>query len=256
MKRITSVVLAVCMLLSVMVLASCSETPASLVNGAMAKMATLTSVEAKMDAEIKMSMMGIDMTMPIDMHIIMDDVKSEKPVGSVKAEMSFMGESVAMDMYMDGTGWAYMTVAGESYKVNAAEAAGELPLSSDSVTDMIAQFPEDLFEGAVIEKNDDGSKSVELVITAEQYAQMFGEALDGLSTSMGGAVAVKDVTMEITVKGGYVVEYDIEFDMDMKVQGMDVSATMDMDIDYINPGKAVTVTPPAGYENFPAIDEH
>lgn len=256
MKRIISIALAVCMLLSVMVLASCSETPASLVNGAMAKMATLTSVEAKMDAEIKMSMMGIDMSMPIDMHIVMDDIKSENPVGSVKAEMSFMGESVAMDMYMDGQGWAYMTVAGENYKVNTETASAELPLSSDSVTDMITQFPEELFEGAVIEKNDDGSKSVALVITAEQYAELFGEALDGLSESMGGAVSVKDVTLEITVKGGYVVEYDIEFDMDMNVQGMTVSASMDMDIDYINPGKDAKATPPAGYENFPVMDEH
>ena len=113
-----------------------------------------------------------------------------------------------------------------------------------------------LSEGAVIEKNDDGSKSVTLVITAEQYAELFGEAMDSLSGSLGGAVSVKDVTMEITVKGGYVVEYDIEFDMDMNVEGMTVSASMDMDIDYINPGKAVKVTPPAGYENFPAIDEH
>ena len=256
MKRIISVVLAVCMLLSVMVLASCAETPESLINGAMIKMASLTSIEAEMDAEIKMSMLGVDMSMPIDMHVIMDEIKSENPVGSVKAEMSFLGESVAMDMYMDGKGWAYMTVAGESYKVNTEAASAELPLSSDSVTDMITQFPEDLFEGAVIEKNDDGSKSVTLVITAEQYAELFGEAMDSLSGSLGAAVSVKDVTLEITVKGGYVVEYDIEFDMDMNIEGMTVSASMDMDIDYINPGKAVKVTPPAGYENFPAIDEH
>lgn len=256
MKKITSVVLAVCMLFSVLMLASCSETPASLVNGAMAKMADLTSVEAKMDAEIKMSMMGIDMSMPIDMHIIVEDTKSEKPSGSVKAEMSFMGESVVMDMYMDGQGWAYMTVAGESYKVNTEAAEGELPLSSDSVTDMITQFPEEYFEGVEIEKNDDGSKSVTLVLTTEQFAQLFGDMLDGLSDSMGGAVTVKDVTLEITVKDGYVVEFDIEFDMDMNMEGMAVSAEMDMDIDYINPGKEAKATPPAGYENFPEIDEH
>ena len=256
MKRIISVVLAVCMLLSVMVLASCAETPASLINGAMVKMAGLTSVEAKMDAEIKMSMLGIDMTMPIDMYMVLEDAKSENPVSSLNLEMSFMGESVAMDMYMDGQGWAYVTMDGENYKVSLEDATGALPIGTDSVTNMITQFPEDLFEGAVIEKNDDGSKSVTLVITAEQYAELFGEAMDSLSGSLGAAVSVKDVTLEITVKGGYVVEYDIEFDMDMNIEGVTVSASMDMDIDYINPGKAVKVTPPAGYENFPAIDEH
>ena len=155
---------------------------------------------------------------------------------------------------MDGQGWAYVTMDGENYKVSLEDATGALPIGADSATNMITQFPEDLFEGAVIEKNDDGSKSVTLVITAEQYAELFGEAMDSLSGSLGGAVSVKDVTLEITVKGGYVVEYDIEFDMDMNIEGMTVSASMDMDIDYINPGKAVKVTPPAGYENFPAID--
>ena len=157
MKRIISVVLAVCMLLSVMVLASCAETPESLINRAMIKMASLTSIEAEMDAEIKMSMMGVDMSMPIDMHMVIEDAKSETPVSSVKAEMSFMGETVAMDMYIDAQGWAYMTVDGESYKVNAAAAAEELPISTDLATDMVTQFPEEYFEGVEIVKNDDGT---------------------------------------------------------------------------------------------------
>lgn len=256
MKKITSVILAVCMLLSVVALAGCSETPASLVNGAMAKMSDLTSLEAKMDAEIKMSMMGVDMSMPIDMHMIIEDAKSETPVSSVKAEMSFMGETVAMDMYIDAQGWAYMTVDGESYKVNAAAAAEELPLSTDLATDMVTQFPEEYFEGVEIVKDDDGSKSVTLVLTAEQYAELFGETLDSLTESMGAGITIKNVTLEISVKGGYVVEYDIEFDLDMSVQGTTLAASMDVDIDYINPGKDAKVTPPAGYENFPAIDEH
>ena len=159
MKKIISVVLAVCMLLSVMVLASCAETPASLINGAMIKMANLTSMESKMDAEIKMSMLGIDMTMPIDMYMVLEDAKSENPVSSLNLEMSFMGESVAMDMYMDGQGWAYVTMDGENYKVSLEDATGALPIGTDSVTNMITQFPEELFEGAVIEKNDDGRRA-------------------------------------------------------------------------------------------------
>lgn len=256
MKRIISVVLAVCMLLSVTLLASCSQTPAALVNGAMAKMTDLTSMEAKIDSEIKMNMMGIDVAVPIDMYMVIEDTKSENPVGSVKVEMSFMGETVAMDMYMDGQGWAYMTANGASYKVNTAAAEAELPLSADSVTSMIKEIPEEYFEGVEIEKNDDGSKSVTLSLTPEQFAALFGNTLDGLTASMGGAVSIKNATLEVAVKGGYVVELDVEFDMDMNVQGMAVAATMEMDIDYINPGKAAKATPPAGYENFPEIDEH
>lgn len=256
MKRITSVVLAVCMLLSVMLFASCAqETPASLVNGAMEKMAELDSMEAKVDAEIKMSMLGIDLAMPIDMHMVLENAKSTTPVASLEAEMSMMGESVSMNMYLDGQGWAYITMDGEGYKVNTADAMEQLPLSTDNVTDMITQFPEELFEGAQIVNNEDGSKSVSLAITPEMYAQLFGDALDGLASSMGAAVTLKDISLEITVKDGYVVEYDIEFDMDMNVEGISVSASMDMDIDYINPGKAVKVTPPAGYENFPVMGE-
>ena len=229
MRKILSAVLAVCMLLSVMLLTSCGETPESLINGAVLNMAQLESMEANVDMEVKMNMMGVDVSVPIDMHLAMADVKSGKPVAAIDAEMSMMGETVAMNMYMDGSEWAYLTVAGVSYKANLADAE--------------------------IVKNEDGSKSVALLITADKFSEVYGaDVMEGLTATAGDSVTMKDVTVVITVKDGYIVEYDMAFDMDMTVEGKDVSASMDMKIHYLNAGQTVTVNPPAGYQDFPELD--
>lgn len=255
MRKILSAVLAVCMLLSVMLLTSCGETPESLINGAVLNMAQLESMEADVDMEIKMSMMGVDITMPIDMHLAMADVKSGKPVAAIDAEMSMMGETVTMNMYMDGSEWAYLTVAGVSYKAKLADAKEAFPMDTSSATDVLKELPADLLADAEIVKNEDGSKSVALVITADKFSEVYGaDVMEGLTSTAGDSVTMKDVTVVITVKDGYIVEYDMAFDMDMTVEGKDVAASMDMKIHYLNAGQTVTVNPPAGYQDFPELD--
>ena len=66
MRKFLSAALAVCMLLSVVLLTSCGETPESLINGAVLNMAQLESMEANVDREVKMNMMGVDVAVPID----------------------------------------------------------------------------------------------------------------------------------------------------------------------------------------------
>ena len=137
MKKITSVILAVCMLLSVVALAGCSETPASLVNGAMAKMSELTSLEAKMDAEIKMSMMGTEMSMPVKTTVQMKGAEEY-----MEMQIIMMGIASTTVEYTDGE-WVYINMDGTTYKQKKSDPSMSM-FNAGSVKTLLQVLPEDL----------------------------------------------------------------------------------------------------------------
>ena len=250
MKKFLSVILALALVMSVMLVSCKKETAESLVNGAMEKTNAHDAVEAEMKMELVMSVMGMEMEMPIDMKIQAKDTKSEKPTTYTSMTMSFMGEDVSSEAYVEGD-WVYSLTEGEGSKMSREEAEEDVGVSAD---DILTEFPSEVFEGVEIVKNEDGTKTVEFTLTKEQLADLYKELVDSVTETAGGEdteVDLSDAKIKITVKSGEIYEYIMSFDMVMNVMGIEATAECTIDCDYVKFDDDVVITPPEGYLDFP-----
>ena len=69
------------------------------------------------------------------------------------------------------------------------------------------------------------------------------------------AIGAEDATLD---ENGYVSVYKMAFDMNIDVETSGIvvgtEASVEMEITFKNPGTAVTITPPEGYQDFPEVD--
>ena len=64
---------------------------------------------------------------------------------------------------------------------------------------------------------------------------------------------INDAVAKLTVAIGYVTSYDLSFTMEITMEGITSSAEATAAITYENPGQAVTITPPEGYQSFEVV---
>lgn len=97
-----------------------------------------------------------------------------------------------------------------------------------------------------------------------KFAEIYKSFVDEMSASAAEGEEVSEVSVtnaKVTVtvdKNGYVSVYGISFDMNLKAESegmsLEMKASVDMNIAFKNPGTAVTITPPAGYQDFEEVD--
>ena len=114
MKKILSLLLALALVMSVMLVSCKKETAESLVRDAIAKTEDHDAAEISVTAELVMSAMGIEMEMPIEMKVQSTGVKSDRPTTYISMSMSFLGENVSTEAYTEGD-WVYSITDGEGY---------------------------------------------------------------------------------------------------------------------------------------------
>lgn len=258
MKKIISLVLALCLMCCV--LSACgNQTAQQLVSAATEKTASLNAIDAVIEMSISMAMNGERMTIPMTYEIQATDIKSDNPkmlIGmTMKLDIAGISTDIDMDIY-SADGWAYIAANGSGYKVNA-NAMDDQP-GADASTDMITQvLPEELLKDAVTQKNNDGTQTVTVTIDGEAFSKLYKDLIDTLNSSAGtsaSSVTISDAVVKITIKDGYISVYDIDFTMNMAVDGTTVNADASAAVTYKNPGKDVTITPPAGYQDFPEMN--
>lgn len=257
MKKIISLILALSLMCCV--LSACGgQTPQQLVSAAMEKTTALDAMDAVMEMSVSMEMNDLSMTVPMTYEIQATDMQSDNPkmlIGlTMKLDIAGFATDVDMDIY-SADGWAYIASNGSGYKVKATAMEGQL--GADASTDMIMQMlPEELLKDAESQKNDDGSQTVTVNIDGETFSKLYEELINSLNSTTGTSVTsltISDAVVKITVKDGYVSVYDMDFTMNMDVAGTAVKADASASVTYKNPGKDVTITPPAGYEDFPEM---
>ncbi len=259
MKKITSILLAALMIVSVMALASCKkpETPESLVNGAIEKTNAYDAYEIDMLMEMSMNVMGMEMTIPLDMHVMTSGEKEDNPITSMNMTIELLGMSSTVDMYSEGD-WAYITADDESFKMNLEDAKEQVGSTDTSYLESI--IPADIFEGTEIIENEDGTKSVELVIPDDRFTEIFPTMLDSMTSTMGTGTAadikISNAKITITVADGLIKGFDMTFDMEMTIEGIAVTASAKVESDYLAFGEDVVITPPEGYLDFPDYSEY
>ena len=269
MKRMMALLL--CLMLSVMLLASCGggeKTPEQLIEDAFDATDKVDCIEYTMDLTITYDMgEGQSMSMPMTVLTKITDIKSESP--KIYMEVAMVeedGDSETGTLYLEGD-WMYF--AGDdmdSYKL-PVEYSAEVGLDSymADFDTLFADFPSDLFDGVTATSNDDGSKTVALSLTAEQMQTVFAELAAALTEGEFGemeegvSLSFEPASIEISVKNGLVSNYkfDLALSVTMDLDGdpattedaMTVGMSFAYDID-ITKTSGVTITPPEGYLDF------
>ena len=253
MKKITSLLLVILSFIMVLSLASCNKkTTEEIINGAIEKTSALTEYEAKMNITIDMAMQGMTMSIPMNVVTKVKDADKENPIISATTTTSMLGQSMSVESYMDGE-YVYISEDGEGYKMSLEDAMGEYDYASD-IDDMLKKMPEDLIKDIELTEGDDGSYKLTVSIPNETFEEIFGDFVDDMNEASAGEIIeeleISDCKVVITVKNDYVSNYDISFKMAMSVGGVETNSTVTANMEFVNPGEAVTVTPPEGYQDF------
>lgn len=273
MKKIKYITFFALLLVVALVFAGCSspqgskeQTAYELVKSASEKNLALDSSQLEISLNMKMSLMGMTIEMPTN-YSIKTAKEDGHTIASAVMEMNVMNESIKMDLFVDKD-YVYLSENVENIKA-------KLPITSDLAAgydvskmgeDIIKELPEDILKDVQIVKNDDGSKTVNVAIAEDRFNEIFKDytdaALDSvlseLSDDSGMEIKFSNAKADITVnKDGYVSDYNLSFDMNMKmnVEGitMDLSASVDSTCKYINPGNKITVERPADLDTYTEI---
>lgn len=254
MKKIFSLALALCMLIGMVSLSSCTQSRAELVKNALKNTQELESLEAKAEIDVTIGSQGFSITVPIVVDVKGQGIGTSKAKMYEKMTLTAPGQSVSATMYADED-WLYVSESGVEYKISTEDAAdmGEDP--GEEVNDIMRELPEEALDGASEEKYSDGRR----VFTVDMNEEDFNETFDDLVKSLGESVAgtgiegfgFEDAVVKITVKNGYISEYDMEFKITTVLDGVEMDMIVDVDLTIIDPGQDVTVLIPDSYKAFP-----
>ena len=250
MRKILSVALAVCMILSAVLLTACGETPEALINDAIEKTAQLEALDVFTDQNIKMSMMGTEMSMPVKTTVQLKGAEEY-----MEMQIIMMGIASTTVEYTDGE-WVYINMDGTTYKQKKSDPSMSM-FNAGSVKTLLQVLPEDLLAECEIAKNEDGSKSVSLQIPADTFVALYDPMLKNLNQTVASPdedVTHGDADVTLTVKDGYLVKYEMSYTVSLNVEGQSIGASMKVAVDINNPGQDVVITPPEGYAAFPAME--
>lgn len=262
MKKRIAFTLALLMAFSLVLFASCGKVTAySLVSDAVAKNEALDSFDADVDIDMSVKVSGVTVDVPMGYQIKASGLAGENPVTSTTMSVTSMGATIETNAYIEGE-WCYVTMLGQNMKTKMDESTEQYDGYS-SIESVFKPLPEALLADVEITDNGDGTRSVSAAISDEEFAEIYQDFIDDMSASAGQEGAVLDLSVsngkvDITVDGnGYVSVYKVSFEMNLKVESsgvsMDAKAPVEMAITFHNPGTAVTVTPPDGYQDFPEV---
>ena len=267
MKKALSIILAAVLAIALMLaLASCGEVTAyQLVSDAIGKNEALDAMDASVDMKMKMATQGVTLEMPLTGSVKASGLKGENPVALVNMQMSLMGQNIATSIYTED-GDAYVTMSVMGMSINRKVKAGEVPEDYDLgivIESVVKRLPEEMLKDAEVVKNSDGTKTVAAVLPEESfgdiYNEIIGKMMEKANLDTDVNMSLSDTHVEITVdKNGYLSAYKLLYKMNitMLTEGKEVKVDADVEtvITYHNPGAAVTVTPPEGYQEFPEAD--
>ncbi len=261
MKKITAILLVMCLMCGALMLTSCTESTAEMISNAVKNTNELDSFEAEMEIDITMTAQGMEVSVPMSYDMKAKDLQTDKPIIGADVKTSMMGMKIDMEIYTDGE-WAYISTGGAaemSYKQKMDSPDFNYDMAG-SAQSMVKEIPAELLENVEVKKNDDGSKTVELSISDEDFKELFEDVInDAAADSAGEAdiddIAIKNAKVSVTVADGYVKSYELSFDMDMEVEGTKMTAETEMSIEFKSYNKELTITPPEGYEKFEDYDK-
>ena len=255
-KSIISLVTAVCLLFSAFAFVSCEESPEAVAASAITRTAALDSYSAVMEMSAFYSIGEEPVAVPMTVVMKVEDGRSEAPKISADASMSLFGKKLfEVSTYSDGE-WMYLSMGELGGYKTAIENADDYNYTANLFS-IMKEIPANAFESIEMEKDEKGNSVITIDISDGAFAGLYGDLITSVNSGTGAdvsSVTVADPELKITVEKGYIKVYDLEFDMNVTVNGEAISTKIVAKITYSDPGKAVTVDPPEGYESFKLVD--
>ncbi len=250
MKRLTTVCLALLMVLTLLSATACSKTLTAFerYTKAMEKLAQMDAVDAVMTMNIKMEMTGMTMELPMNYEIKAKGLKGDSPEMRVLMDMTVMGQSVKTDVYMKD-GWHYYSMEDVKYKIRADK---DDSMDLDSVLKKEATLTEELLKDVAVTE-EDGLSVIRVTLSGEQILSMYKSltesATEGLTVV---AENISDATVSMALdKDGNLVSETVCFKMTISEPTVgEMKMDMEAVVTYRNIGKDVTVEAPEGYESY------
>ena len=250
-KRILSLVLVFAML--ALALTSCTVTAEDRVAAAMLKMAMAKKSDCTANINVKMSVGGITTDMPMTMVLKSDETNAQNPVVYMEMSMSIFGQTAKTTMfYKDG--YLYTDAYGSKTKVQMNyedvmnDAAGAADITS--IFDMKKDAIDDSF---VITENDDGTLSVKMTITKEEFAGELASFTEQISSSVGNGsdLEMSDTVFEFTIdKNNNVSTVKATLAMKMTIEGQKTDISYVMDFKYNVVGADFVVPTPTDLSSY------
>jgi len=260
MKKIMSFTLVLLLVVSCAVLPSCKKkTPYELVSEAIANTTTYSSYEVTMTMDMEMSVMGMKVETDMVQDMAASGLDGDSPVIKATQKANAVGQSTEVGIYFK-EGVYYISVLGQKVKVDQ-DAIAESELAdynladdADDFSDIIVALPETVFkEDTVIVENSDGTKSVELTLTADEFKEIYSEFVKAISeVSDVSTVKTSDAKIKVTVDGDKVCAIDMKVDLNMTVEGMETSIKLDVAVKNINGD--VKIDAPADLDSYTNLD--
>ncbi len=257
-RRIYTAVL--CVLAALVLGSGCSADSAySLTRRAIAKAEALDAADITVEASITMSGEGLSYDVPLTYHMKANGLQGDSPTLLLDIPFDIHGVSTRIQPYIEDD-WVYVAVEDvESWKQHIDD-FGTLPTWQD-IRGIVKTLPREQLADVQPTQNEDGSRTVSVTLTNEAFQSLYASAANILGEErpdgMDGA-SVTHARADITVdSNGYVSSYRVAFTAHVTadVAGSSLSLSYDTDIivRYHNAGQPVTLTPPAGYQDFSQV---
>ena len=256
MKKLLSLSLVLLIIASCALLPSCKKkTPYELVSEAIANTTTYSSYDAEMVMDMEIEMMGMKVDSKVVQKMVGSAIDTDSPVFRTSMSTTAMGNTETVDVYLKDKTY-YVSADGVSFKLAADKVADSLysdiiiDESSRNLNDVVVTLPETLFkEETVIVENSDGTQSVELSLTAEEFKEVYSTFLKGVAEAEDiSDVKASAAKVKVTVDKDKVCAVALKVDLEMTIEGL--SAKIAVDANFKNINKEVTPEAINGYESF------
>lgn len=268
MKKLSAFLLAALFVITAILFTSCKTlTSYQVFSEAMEKTESLDSAEYTVKTKIKTKIGEMEITMPINYSVKTSGLKSESPVFSGSMSMDLGFSKVEASIYNSGK-YAYVSTSGMKIKMDISSDEGKNFDFSSIQEEFMANLSEDVLKDVVFVQNDDGSKTMDIELTAEQFNQFFKEAYDSVYDQLIGDeesdvkadIKLENTKLSIVINGdGYISKYALSYDMTVNVvadgEESSVFASVTSEIEFINPGQPVEVTPPSDIDKYVSLEE-
>lgn len=235
MKKITkilSLVLAVAML--ALALSSCGITSEARVAAAMLKMTLVKKMDCTANVNITLTMAGNTVEMPMTVVMKTDTTDENNPLSYTEISMTVGGKTQKTTSYYRD-GYLYTDEFGGKIRLKKDYEGSTESANLVDIAGIFGSKQSDVDESFTITENKDGTLSVKMTVSKDEFEKENPGFSESLAASLAGkgTVDFSDVIFEYIVdKNNNISKIKAEMNMEMTVQGQTVDILYDMEFNY------------------------
>lgn len=265
MKKFLSFSLALLLIISCTLLPSCKKkTPYEIVSEAIENTQSFSSFRAEINNGGEISILGVKVDLTIERELYVSGIDTDSPICRSTMTTTALGETTTVDVYVKD-GVYYIKTDDTETKISADKLDGtlfeDLKLDTKEIdlSYIIMPLPESLFtEDTVIFDNGDGTTSVRLDLSAEEFKDLFPEFIKIIL-----GIDINDVDdddnvfapakLKLTIDNKCISAVSISTEANVLIQSM--AATLYINAYFKDINKNKSVSPIEGCEDFNEFSE-